>query len=68
MIGEVRIDRRGTSGPERSDRYARAALRNHLGGKPPIGGIGKDAGFPQNFSLCLTAPVSTDGVRDARRQ
>jgi len=51
---------------ERSNWYARAALRNHLDGKPPIEGMGKGMEFPQNPSPCLTAPVDTDGVRDAR--
>jgi AraC family transcriptional regulator len=36
--------------------------------KPPIGGIGKSLGFPQYSCACLTAPVETDGVRNARRQ
>src|SRR5580658_8750484 len=36
--------------------------------RPPIGGMGKGGGFPQNCSPCLTAPVDTDGVRDAPRQ
>jgi AraC family transcriptional regulator len=36
--------------------------------KPPIGGIGKNLGFPQYSSACLTAPAETDGVRNARRQ
>ena len=36
--------------------------------QPPIGGIGTGVEFPQNSSPCLTAPVDTDGVRDARRQ
>jgi len=36
--------------PGRSNRYTRAALRNHVDGEPPIGGIGKGVGFPQNSS------------------
>jgi AraC-like DNA-binding protein len=35
---------------------------------PPIGGIRKGAGFPQNCRACPATPEDTDGVRDARRQ
>ena len=36
--------------PGRSNRYTWVALRNYVDGKPPIGGIGKGVGFPQNSS------------------
>src|SRR5580704_2485458 len=50
------------------DHVAKEVATVRTARKPPIGGIGKSVRFAQNFSPCPTAPVSTDGVRDARRQ